>query len=239
MTRWTAAQGRQGIAAALFGFAVGLVVSQVTAYIAIAATGYQTSSNAPLPVAVLVAELAGLWVGLVAAVLWWSRTRGTGSVVRDYGWAIKWWDVPLGVLVGWAGQEALVPLLYRPFEHIDHNIVRQLGQPTVHEVGAAHTNLSVALLYLFVAVGAPIVEELYFRGLLLRALAGWTNPVAAVIVSGLLFGLAHFEKLQFAGLAAIGIIFGVLAWRTGRLAPSIAAHVTFNAVAVHATVHFH
>ena len=37
------------------------------------------------------------------------------------------------------------------------------------------------------------------------------------VADGLLFGLAHFEPLQFAGLAAFGVVLAVLAWRTGRL----------------------
>lgn len=224
---------------ALFGFAAGLIISSLTANAAIAATHYRSSSGAPLPVAVLVCELVGLWAGLLGAAVWWSRRHGSRSLVRDYGFRLRWWDVPLGALVGAGCQWLLVPILYRPFEHVDHNISHQLGQPTVHEVGAATSNPSVAVLLVFIAVGAPLVEELYFRGLVLRALAGWTNPVAAVVVSGLLFGLAHFEKLQFAGLAMVGIIFGAVAWRSRRLAPSIVAHMTFNAIAVLATVHFH
>jgi membrane protease YdiL (CAAX protease family) len=38
--------------------------------------------------------------------------------------------------------------------------------------------------------------------------------------------------VQFPGLALFGIILAVLAYRTGRLTPSIGAHAAFNAVAV-------
>lgn len=228
------------MAFAVFGFAAGLVLSSLTASVAEAATGYKVSSGAPLPVAVTVADLVGLWIGLLGAALWWSRVKGSGHPVADFGYRIgAWWDVPLGVAVGLGSQYGLVPLLYRPFERVDHNLTRQLGQPTQREVGAAHSSVSVALLLLFLAIGAPMVEELFFRGLLLRALAEWTNPVVAVVVSGLLFGLAHFEAVQFAGLALFGMVLGAMAWRLKRLAPSIAAHVSFNTVAVLATAHLH
>ena len=228
------------MAAALFGFAAGLVVSSLTAAVAEAATHYQGSSGGPLPVAVTVAGLIGLWAGLVGAAVWWSQGQGTGNLGTDFGYRVgAWWDVPLGAAVGLVCQYGLVPLLYLPFERLNHNLSHQLSQPTEKAVGAAHSPLAAVVLFAFLAVGAPLVEELFFRGLLLRSLAAWANPVVAVVVSGLLFGLAHFEKLQFAGLALFGMVLGAMAWRFRRLGPSIAAHMSFNAVAVLSTVHLH
>ena len=54
-----------------------------------------------------------------------------------------------------------------------------------------------------------MVEELFFRGLLLRSLLGRTPPPVAIVISALLFGLAHFEAVQFAGLAVFGVVLGV------------------------------
>jgi membrane protease YdiL (CAAX protease family) len=50
--------------------------------------------------------------------------------------------------------------------------------------------------------------------------------------SAILFGLAHFEALQLAALILFGLILGTLAYRTGRLGPTIVAHAAFNAVTV-------
>jgi membrane protease YdiL (CAAX protease family) len=57
------------------------------------------------------------------------------------------------------------------------------------------------------------------------------------VANGLLFGLAHFEVAQFAGLAVFGVVLGVLAWRTSRLMPGIGAHAAFNLVAVLSVIH--
>ena len=222
----------------MFGFAVGLVLSSVFAGAAEAATHYHSSGGGPLPVAVTAADLIGLWIGLVGAAVWWSRVHGTGSLVRDYGYRVgAWWDVPAGIALGLACQYGLVPLLYLPFEQLDSKLAHQLSQPTQKTVGAAHTSLPIVALFILLAVGAPLVEELFFRGLLLRSLAGWANPLVGIVGSGVLFGLAHFEKLQFAGLALFGIVLGAVAWRLRRLGPTIAAHMTFNAVAVATVVH--
>lgn len=224
----------------MFGFAAGLVLSSLAAGIAEVATHYHASSGSPLPVAVTAADLLGLWIGLVGAAVWWSRTRGSGNLARDFGYRLgAWWDIPAGAALGLACQYGLVPLLYLPFEQGDSNLAHRLSQPTQRAVGAAHTPVTLIVLLLFLAIGAPLVEELFFRGLLLRSLADWASPLVGVVGSGLLFGLAHFEKLQFAGLALFGVILGLVAWRLRRLGPTVAAHMSFNAVAVLASVHLH
>jgi membrane protease YdiL (CAAX protease family) len=56
--------------------------------------------------------------------------------------------------------------------------------------------------------------------------------VLAVILDGLLFGLAHGEWVQLAGLATFGVILAAVSYRTGRLGMNIVAHATFNLVAI-------
>ena len=91
---------------------------------------------------------------------------------------------------------------------------------------------------------APAMEELFFRGLLLKALVRLFTPlraaggaraagvVLAVIADGLLFGLAHGEWVQLAGLAAFGMILAAVSYRTGRLGMNMVAHASFNLVAI-------
>jgi membrane protease YdiL (CAAX protease family) len=83
-----------------------------------------------------------------------------------------------------------------------------------------------------VAVVAPVVEELFFRGLVLRSLERRVGTAWAVVGSAVAFGLAHFELLQLPALVGVGVVCGVLAVRTGRLGPGIFVHAAFNAVAV-------
>ena len=60
--------------------------------------------------------------------------------------------------------------------------------------------------------------------------------VLAVIVDGLLFGLAHGEWVQLAGLAVFGMVLAAISYRTGRLGMNFLAHATFNSVAILALV---
>ena len=222
-----------GLPEALIGFGAGLVISLLTAGIAESATGYHPNSSAPLPVAVIVANVAGLWVGLLGAAVYASRRHGSANLGEDFGWRVRtWWELPAGAAVGLACQYVLIPLLYLPFESFDRSLSHQLSQPAHRDTGAAHTVPALLLVLVFLAVGAPLVEELFFRGLLLRALLGRMPVPFAVVVSSVLFGLAHFEAVQLGGLVAFGIVLAVMASRTSGLGMSIGAHMAFNAAAV-------
>lgn len=158
---------------------------------------------------------------------------------EDYGLSLRLWpDVPLGIAVGVASQYLLVPLLELPLTPFVPHLFHRLGHPAETIVGQVHGPLLV-LLGLLICVGAPLFEELMFRGLLLRALAGRLaglgprlGPVVAVVLTGVVFGLVHFEALQLLALAGFGMVLCLLAWRTGRLGPGIVAHAAFNAVSL-------
>ncbi len=53
-----------------------------------------------------------------------------------------------------------------------------------------------------------------------------------MVLDGLLFGLAHGELVQLAGLATFGVILAFISYRTGRLGMNYVAHATFNCVAI-------
>ena len=56
--------------------------------------------------------------------------------------------------------------------------------------------------------------------------------VIVEFLTACLFGLAHGEPLQFAGLALFGVVLALVIHRTRRLVPSVITHVSFNAVAM-------
>ncbi|MGH9068590.1 MAG: lysostaphin resistance A-like protein [Acidimicrobiales bacterium] len=231
----------RGLAVAALGFLVGylLAAAAVTALSDVSRVAVSGGRVVQTP-AVVVVDLVGLWIGLVGAVVLASRGWGSGRPARDFGLRLRPWpDLPVGVAVGLASQFLLVPLVYlplRPFlPHLTQTLAHPARQLTVHAHG-----VGFVILALFVAVGAPIVEEWFFRGLLLRALdhrlAGLgrrLGPVVAVVVTGVAFGLAHGEGFVLAwGLAAFGMVLGAMAEGFDRLGPGIVAHCTFNAATV-------
>ncbi len=90
---------------------------------------------------------------------------------------------------------------------------------------------------LLVVFGAPLTEELLFRGLILRALEKDLGIYVAIIGSTLLFTLPHMQAgatsgetiVLLAGIATIGLILGIAAVRLDRLGPPIIGHFFFNA----------
>ena len=132
--------------------------------------------------------------------------------------------------------------MYIPISHHVHDFSQRFSAPSNRLTGGSH-GAGFFLIAVLTVVGAPFFEELYFRGVLLRALArlfgrvgGWVGPALSVVVTGLVFALSHFESLQFAGLATFGIILSAVSYRTGRLGMNMVAHATFNLMAVAAAV---
>jgi membrane protease YdiL (CAAX protease family) len=84
---------------------------------------------------------------------------------------------------------------------------------------------------LFAAVFiAPICEETFFRGFVFAGLLRSMPPVWAIILSALLFAVAHADPGSFAVLFFIGLALALLRWRTQSLWPGILLHLLNNGV---------
>ena len=83
---------------------------------------------------------------------------------------------------------------------------------------------------LAVAVVAPVVEELIFRGLMLnrlsRVMPGWL----AAVLSSAAFGVCHGHPVWFAYAFVLGAFFALLDLRAQSILPSILGHIAFNAI---------
>ena len=82
-----------------------------------------------------------------------------------------------------------------------------------------------------VCLVAPLLEEMLFRGLLLRGFLVHYAPWRAIALQALLFAAFHFNWVQALVALALGIFTGWLYWRTRSLVPAIAAHALFNGAA--------
>ena len=217
-----------GVGIAALAFVAGTVLSVFGTQIGAAAVGYHLARGHATPLAVTVGGLTGLWIGLVGGVVYFSRTMGV-----DVGLRARFpLDVISGAIAGAGTQLVLIPLLYLPWERADRTLEHRLQNPAKTDTAAVHGVPQVVVLFIFLAVLAPVVEELFFRGLVQGSLARRFGAPAGVAGSAVIFGLAHFQALQLPALILFGLVLALLVQRTGRLGPAIVAHATFNAITV-------
>lgn len=81
-----------------------------------------------------------------------------------------------------------------------------------------------------VAVAAPVVEEVIFRGLIMNRLARVMPGWLAVVLSAAVFGACHGHPIWFAYAFMLGAVFGFIDLRADSIWPSILGHVAFNAI---------
>jgi uncharacterized protein len=170
----------------------------------------------------------GIWVGLGGTCVLASRRFGTGSVVRDFGWRIRLADLGIGPAAA-LGCLLAAGIITSAFQRTVF-----AGSNTDIITSQKGNTVGVAIVTLVAALGAPVFEELFFRGLLRQALASRLG-VGAVWVQALFFGLAHYQPMiglgnvsVMAGTAGVGLVLGYTTYLTGRLGADTIAHGMFN-----------
>jgi membrane protease YdiL (CAAX protease family) len=212
------------------------LASQVAGILAVSiAAGFGAADKS---IAVVVAGLLGTWVGFVGGPWLLSRRRASGDVVHDFGIRLCGWrDVALGLIAGVGTFVVVLLVLYPPFLWVLRQISGHAVQVggTAEALGKLGRGPGFVVFALSVAVGAPIAEEIFFRGLVLVALRRRIGRVGGILGCGLLFGLAHAAGTEAAAIPALvvfGVVLATLADRTGRLGPGMVAHMAFNGITV-------
>ncbi len=159
-----------------------------------------------------------------AAAAWWHGEPLWDAFEMRGGW------LPLAVgaaagLLAWAPAGLLAELssrLHPPtpeyLEFLEQHLPRSAG--------------GVALAFVAVSVGAPVAEELLFRGLLFRLARGRWGVAGGVVITALFFGVAHWEPWSLFGLVGLGALLALLYHWTGSLLAPMAAHGVHNAVSL-------
>ena len=221
--RTRASSPRWGMGDAAAGFGASVLLSSILVAGWLAISGSTTGGLGALALGQL-----GLWVGLGGVPVLASRRKGAGTLAADFGFRFHPRDLG-GAAVGVLTQVAAVPALYWLVEQFTGAL--DVAGPA-RELTDRFQGAGFILLAGLVVGVAPVVEELFYRGLLLRAAERRWGPAPAVIVSSAVFGASHFQLIQFPALFGFGVVLAVLTLRSGRLGPAIAAHMAFNAVTI-------
>ncbi len=181
-----------------------------------------------------------LWVGMLsgpilAAImkikLWLDDTK-----VLSLGYKNKWlW---MGPLLGLAAQSVLLVFGFLVQQAFPEGEV----EGNAGEIIDSFSGIPIFAIILMIVVGAPIVEEILYRGLVFTALSNKIGVLAGAIISSLAFGLSHVSALTINGIftAAITSLFGGLLVyariKSKGLFLPILMHMSFNGISAIAIV---
>lgn len=221
--------GVRGLGVAAVGFVVGVLLS-----LPVSVVLHALGEPGGRPVLLLVSAGA-LWLGIGGAIVFVTVARGTRSLTTDYGLRFKLVDIPLGI-AGWIAGRLLGGILVLPIVAAWPD----LKPPDQGIFGDEAPGVAgwIALV-LVVCIGAPFIEELFFRGLVQTRLVGRLGALPGIAITSVLFGAAHLigwvgpiTIVYAVAITGAGLVFGLLRHLTGRLGPSMMAHCFLNAQAL-------
>jgi membrane protease YdiL (CAAX protease family) len=215
-TRW----GFGDVAIALGG---AILVGNLLAAVLLSEAGH-TSGAVRAWTAVVV--LTGPWLLLGGWPLYATRVKGNGPV-RDLALHLSWRSAGIGVLGGALGL-LTASIVAQLQVAITHQTLDARASDVAHDIVSASQG-ALVVFALATAFGAPVVEELAFRGLTYGALRKRGVPVAwSVVWTTLLFAAFHFEPQRLLVLAVLGGWIGAVRAVTGSTVASMVAHMTVN-----------
>ena len=211
---------------AVLTWVAAFVVGQVLSLSVLAISGEDDIDAVPIPT--LFVAVAATWVAYLVGLWYASHRAGTGNVVEDYRLRFRPVDL-VGLPIGALTQLVVVPLVYLPLSKIWPSTFSedQLSE-TAEDLVDRASGATMVLLVLMVCVGAPIVEELVYRGLLQTSFAARFDHIVAWLVATTWFTVIHFRPVEYPGLFTFGLVAGGCLLVTGRLGTPIVAHVAFN-----------
>jgi membrane protease YdiL (CAAX protease family) len=169
-----------------------------------------------------IADICGCAVGV--AVMVWVIRRRCRVAAREY-LALRTvsWRVMVAWLLAGAVLIAATELVSMWFDRATPASMLQDYRTAIYPW----------VLWLSVVVGAPLFEELLFRGFLFRGFAATSlGPVGTIIVMAVLWAAMHgqYELFEMAEVMVAGLLWGVARWRTGSVWVPIAMHAFSNVV---------
>ncbi len=166
------------------------------------------------------------WIALAGWPLLTTAFQGNGPRI-DLGLRLTWRDVGWGLIGGVAALVAggTIALIIQAIFGEFTSAAGEVGE----ELSKEGPMLAVVAFALCVAIGAPIAEEIAFRGMAYNALAKLgLNAAWVIAITSVAFSLFHLEPQRAPILLASGLVLGILRWRTRSLGAPIVAHAVNN-----------
>jgi membrane protease YdiL (CAAX protease family) len=180
-----------------------------------------------------VVPIAGTAVGylLLVAAVWYFAILKRGATWKALGFKRFNLVAGAGLVVIWFFLVKIISYFYVILaERVGLEETQDIARQIPEAFGAGTIGFIIAAM--MVAVLAPVAEELFFRGFLYQALRQRWGVNVAVIASGVLFSLAHFNLYLLVPIAVIGFALAYLYERSDSLGPPIMLHALNNLISV-------
>lgn len=197
-------------------FVTGIVVAAVFGLIYKEAMGQYTTTIQIVTMGVFAVVTATLF-------LWFKWSEVSKSYMLSRPWLVLFWSslAAVGSMVPSLLLQELMPVWPAAIEEF----VREAEVQTIQMMGSYGGYVVVCLL-------APVVEELVFRGAILRALLSWKPQQrwCMIALSALIFAVVHLNPDQMAHAFLAGLLLGWMYSRTRSVVPGIAFHLVNNTI---------
>ena len=205
------------------------VLANLASVVVVSALGSKYDSGDNLPTWLIALSAAAMWSVYVALT---SRHLQVpvSKIFYTLHARIQRRDVLLGIPLGIASQLVLVNAVTWPLSKLFPDVF------SFDEVSKRASDLAdnangwwIVVLILVVVAGAPIVEEMVYRGVVQPGLVAAWGSRAGIWFTAFLFAAIHFQPIEFPGLLAFALVLGWARQSTDRLGLSVITHTAFNA----------
>lgn len=131
-----------------------------------------------------------------------------------------------------AGMIVLFTFLTMPLTTLINAFTMLFVENAVSEMTEQVLEVPFLVTFFFMAVNAPVCEEIVFRGVVYRGYRRSGTLLQAAVFSALLFAIGHMNFNQAAYAFVIGIILVLLVEATGSIWASVIYHAIFNGYSV-------
>ncbi len=213
----------------------GRLVAWLVFVLSLTALGYASrlaGSEPPKDIAyewsasILAVVQYGIMLGILLLIARGLPIRETFALRRPASWPRALGLCLAGLFAIWLVGAALEPFLDANGE-----------QGLVPDEWDSSRAAPFAAFFVTVAIVAPVVEELTYRGLGYSLLVPY-GPWVAIFVTGILFGLSHGLLVALPILAFFGLVVGWLRMKTDSVYPTMILHGVFNSIALIVSVAF-
>ena len=192
-------------------------------------TGRSNVDQSQVPIWATAVALSAMWVVFLVAVPRYLPYEQQSLRESSRQWfSVR--SVAVGMPLGIACQFIATNIVSWPFSKLfpktfsSEEISRRATELTDSAPG-----YWIIVLVLVVVIGAPVVEEIVYRGAVHTHLQRTAGTATAFFGTAVIFAAIHMSLIEFPGLFAFALVLGYARLRSGTIGLSIVTHMAFNA----------